>query len=78
MRAARVVGSVGRCSGSGGAFLPVKARDEAKWKRIDVAFTRGEVPPPFSLYEVGDAYFVLDGNYRVSVARYHEVEMIDA
>ena len=37
----------------------------------------GEVPPPLSLYEVGDAYFVLDGNYRVSVARYYEVEMID-
>ena len=37
--------------------MPVKARDEAKWKRIDVAFTRGEVPPPLSLYEVGNAYF---------------------
>jgi hypothetical protein len=57
VRAARVVGSVGQCSGFGGAFLPVKARDEAKWKRIDVAFARGEVPPRLSLYEVGDAYF---------------------
>ncbi len=31
-----------------------------------------------SLYKTGEAYFVLDGNHRVSVARYHGVEMIDA
>lgn len=31
-----------------------------------------------SLYKMGDAYFVNDGNHRVSVARYHGVESIDA
>jgi hypothetical protein len=30
------------------------------------------------LNKVGDLYFVVDGNHRVSVARYHGVEMIDA
>jgi hypothetical protein len=34
--------------------------------------------PPVTLYQVGDAYFVLDGNHRVSVAREHEVAFIDA
>jgi hypothetical protein len=31
-----------------------------------------------SLYKMGDAYFVNDGNHRVSVARYHGIESIDA
>ena len=31
-----------------------------------------------SLYKIGDSYFVADGNHRVSVARYHGVEWIDA
>ena len=31
-----------------------------------------------SLYKIGDAYFVRDGNHRVSVARYHGVATIDA
>ena len=33
---------------------------------------------PHSLYKIGDAYFVRDGNHRVSVARQQGVEMIDA
>ena len=31
-----------------------------------------------SLYKIGDAYFVEDGNHRVSVARYQGVQWIDA
>jgi hypothetical protein len=49
-----------------------------RWKRIDRAFWRGEELPPVSLYKVGGFYFVLDGHHRVSVARYHGVEWIDA
>ena len=30
------------------------------------------------LYKIGEAYFVVDGYHRVSVARYQGVEMIDA
>ena len=78
VRSNHIVGSFGRCSEFDKAYLPAKASDEAKWKKIDLAFRRGEKLPPVSLYEVGDAYFVLDGNHRVSVARYHGVEMIDA
>jgi hypothetical protein len=49
-----------------------------KWKRIDRAFQRGEDLPPVELYEIGDAYFVLDGHHRVSVARYHDVPTLEA
>ena len=49
-----------------------------RWKRVDRAFRRGVELPAVSLYKLGGSYFVLDGNHRVSVARYHGVEMIDA
>jgi hypothetical protein len=29
-------------------------------------------------YKIGDAYFLQDGNHRVSVAKYHKVATIDA
>ena len=31
-----------------------------------------------SLLELGGDYFVIDGHHRVSVARFHRVEWIDA
>ena len=78
VRVEQIVGSVGRSSEFDRVFLPMKASVGERWKRIDRAFHRGEELPPVSLYKVGDSYFVADGNHRVSVARYHGVEWIDA
>ena len=78
VRVERIVGSVGRSSEFDRVFLPTKASVGERWKRIDRAFHRGEELPPVSLYKIGDSYFVADGNHRVSVARYHDVEWIDA
>ena len=74
----RVVGSVGRWRQFDRCFMPAEASTEDRWKRVDLAFRRGEELPMVSLYKIGEAYFVLDGNHRVSVARYHGVEWIDA
>ena len=74
----KIVGSVNRYEDFDRAFLPTKASLETRWKRIDRAFHRSEEIPPVSLYKVGDRYFVVDGNHRVSVARYQGVESIDA
>ena len=74
----RIVGSVGRWRQFDRCFMPAEASTEGRWKRVDSAFRRGEELPIVSLYKIGEAYFVLDGNHRVSVARYHGVEMIDA
>ena len=73
-----IVGSVGRRRDFDGAFLPARASAGEKWKRIDRAFHRGEDLPPVDLYKIGDAYFVLDGHHRVSVARYHGVPAVEA
>ena len=78
VRSTDVVGSVGRCSEFDRSFLPVRASTEPRWKRVDRAFHRIVELPPVSLYKIGDAYFALDGNHRVSVARFHGVEWIDA
>ena len=73
-----IVGSVGRHRDFDRAFLPSKPDLGNRWRRIDEIMDRGEALPPVSLYKIGDAYFVQDGNHRVSVARQRGVEMIDA
>jgi hypothetical protein len=73
-----IVGSVGRWRDFDRSFLPARASVGQRWKRIDRAFQRGEDLPPVELYEVGEAYFVVDGHHRVSVARYHDVPTVEA
>ena len=73
-----IVGSVGRWRDFDRSFLPARASVGQRWKRIDRAFQRGEDMPPVELYEIGDAYFVVDGHHRVSVARYHDVPTLEA
>jgi hypothetical protein len=73
-----IVGSVGRWKDFDRSFLPARASVGHKWKRIDRAFHRGEDLPPVELYEIGNAYFVVDGHHRVSVARYHDVPTVEA
>ena len=59
-------------------FMPLSNASPERWKRIDRAFRLGQELPAVSLVQLGGAYFVSDGNHRVSVARFHGVEWIDA
>ncbi len=74
----RIVGSVGRYQDFDNAFLPTQDATKDRWKSIGRAFYQDISLPPVSLYQVGDAYFVLDGNHRVSVAREQGQAYIDA
>lgn len=74
----KIVGSVGRHEAFDRDFMPTKASLAERWKRVDRAFHCGLDLPAVRLYKVGEAYFVEDGNHRVSVARYQGVEMIEA
>jgi nucleotide-binding universal stress UspA family protein len=65
-----IVGSVGRCADFTRSFLPRKETDGDRWARIEVAMTDLSGLPPIDVYQVGEAYFVLDGHHRVSVARH--------
>ena len=74
----RIVGSVGKHEQFDPNFMPLPNASPQKWKRIDRAFRLGLELPPVSLLQLGGDYFVSDGNHRVSVARFHGVEWIDA
>jgi hypothetical protein len=74
----QIVGSLGRWRDFDRSFLPARASVGQRWKRIDRAFQRGEDMPPVKLYKLEEAYFVVDGHHRVSVARYHDVPTLEA
>jgi hypothetical protein len=74
----RIVGSVGKHGHFDQNFMPLGGASPERWKRVDRAFRHGQELPPVSLLRLGGDYFVHDGHHRVSVARFHGVEWIDA
>ena len=75
-----IVGSVGRYTEFTRNFLPRKNLDQERWARVKSAIDdlNGTGLPPIEVYKVGEVYFVLDGNHRVSVARQEGFEYIEA
>ncbi|MGD8624099.1 MAG: hypothetical protein PVF47_02205 [Anaerolineae bacterium] len=65
----QIVGSVGRYTDFTRAFFPRKDHLRERWQRIEKMVAAGRPLPPIELFQVGQAYFVRDGNHRVSVAR---------
>ena len=66
---AAIIGSVGRYSDFTRSFLPLQSKDEQRWAMVHKKSTDLEGLPPIEVYQIGEAYFVRDGNHRVSVAR---------
>jgi nucleotide-binding universal stress UspA family protein len=64
-----IVGSVGRYTDFTRSFLPRHDSDEQRWARVQLALEDLSGLPPIEVYKIGDAFFVRDGNHRVSVAR---------
>jgi hypothetical protein len=73
-----IVGSEGRYQDFNRLFLPKSEHLRTRWERVDQAQLQSINLPPIQLYEIGGAYFVRDGNHRVSVAKSQNVESIDA
>lgn len=73
-----IIGSVGRYQDFTREFLPLVDEDRGRWVGVKLAMTGLEGVPPVELYRIGDAYFVRDGNHRVSVARQLGSRMINA
>jgi hypothetical protein len=74
----RIVGSLGRDRDFNRLFFPRRGSLRRRWENIRrlAAGMRGF--PTIELYKVGDAYFVIDGHHRVSVARYLDAPTIEA
>jgi nucleotide-binding universal stress UspA family protein len=75
---AAIVGSVGRYTDFTRDFLPRKEINPERWARVMVAANGLVGLPPIEVYQIGNAYFVQDGNHRVSVARQMGAKYIQA
>jgi nucleotide-binding universal stress UspA family protein len=64
-----IIGSVDRYTDFTRNFLPRREGDVERWARVKAAVTSLKGLPPIEVIQVGEAYFVLDGHHRVSVAR---------
>lgn len=73
---AQVKGSVGRYEDFTSTFLPRRDFLQARWINIEKLMLAGKAPP-IDVYKVGDAYFVIDGNHRVSVGRQLGLDTIE-
>jgi hypothetical protein len=73
-----IIGSVGRFQDFDRAFLPKATSTRNRWESIDRAHLMDVDLPAVELYKLGEAYFVKDGNHRVSVARERGQIYIDA
>jgi len=73
-----IVGSVGRYTDFTRNFLPLYDSDEGRWARVMSETTGLTGLPPIDVYQIGEVYFVLDGNHRVSVARQNDATSIQA
>jgi hypothetical protein len=74
----RIVGSVGRNGSSEAWFFPACSCTADRWRSVYGALLEGKTLPPVELYKLRGAYFAVDGNHRVSVARWRGVAAVDA
>ena len=75
-----IVGSTGRYEDFTRRFLPRSSdkREKERWRQIYTLAVTGKGFPPIEVYKIDQAYFVKDGNHRVSVARELNWETIQA
>ncbi len=73
-----IVGSVGRYKDFSRSFMPLNDSDESRWSKINAMASAQQGLPPIEVYQIGEVYFVLDGNHRVSVARALGAKSIEA
>jgi len=76
-----IVGSVGRNTEFTRTFLPRRDDDQQRWANVKATFmdmSTGATLPPIEVYKVGEVYFVVDGNHRVSIARQEKFTTIEA
>ena len=74
----KVVGSVDRYEDFDHRFLPKTPHTLERWKRLRALQLAGAEFPPIEVYQVGEAYFVKDGNHRVALAKATGQKFIDA
>lgn len=75
-----IVGSCGRYEDFTRSFLPLRRSDQERWASVQAYVKQKGLAnmPPIAVYQIGEIYFVSDGNHRVSIARRMGVTHIKA
>lgn len=73
-----IVGSVGRYQDFDRAFLPLNPAVRRHTEDIQRVMLGPTGVPPIEVYQLGDVYFVRDGNHRVAAARAVGLDAIEA
>jgi hypothetical protein len=74
----QIIGSEGRSCAFDRSFRPLQSFTEGRWVNICMLMLMHAPLPAVELVQVGDAYFVRDGNHRISVARALGIHCLDA
>lgn len=74
----RITGTLGRTTEFDRSFFPRQFRTRERWLRVNRAYNGEAALPPVDLIKLGEAYFVKDGHHRISVARAHGQDFIEA
>jgi len=69
---------VGRSGAFDAWFFPARSRTADRWRSVYGTLLEGKTLPQVELYKLGDAYFVVDGNHRVSGAHWRGMVAVDA
>lgn len=75
-----IIGSVNRISDFDRNFRPLSDGDSTRWADVKAAMTSPFAAgvPPVTLYKIGEAYFVMDGNHRISIAKEMGLDSVEA
>lgn len=73
-----IIGTEGRSSDFAQGFYPIRDSMKERWTRIRALMLGPGIPDVITVFEYGNAYFVRDGNHRVSVAKTNGIEFISA
>ena len=77
IRVDRIMGTLDRTVDFDRDFRPRSERLAPRLRSLRKAYPNGDFPP-ISVYEVGGAFFVIDGHHRVALGRELGLEFIDA
>lgn len=75
-----IAGSLGRVREFSRGFLPLGStgRQKERWRQCYTRLLSGHVDSPVQVCRVGGRFFVVNGHHRVSVARYLNLESVQA
>jgi len=74
----KITGTVDRYGDFDAHFMPKEPYTLERWTKLRSAQLEGTEFPPIEVYQVGEVYFVKDGNHRTALAKAQGQHYIDA